>query len=174
MFLALLGVAAARPQFIYPFQQPLVTLKTTDYDGKVIKPMTYTYPTTTFGNVPTTTFGNFPITTLGNVPITYSGYPYNWPFSPITPVITNTPVVEKKTEVTRTKRAAEPEPEPEADPLTVYTTGVVPSTGVVPTTIPIAGTTTYNYPMTYPLTYSYPYSFPYTFPFNYAKVVKTV
>lgn len=158
MFLALLGVAAARPQWLYPINTPLVTMKSVDDTSKLVKPITYTYPTT------------FPATYGTNFPL--AGYPYTYTF-PFSPLITS-PVVGSTEK--RTKRSAEPEPEaePEADPLTIYSSGVIPST------IPFAGTTTYNYPTTFPIasTYStFPYTYstlPYTFPFNYnyAKVVK--
>lgn len=160
MFLALLGVAAARPQFMYPLHTPLVTVKAADDASKVVTPLTYTYPTTS----------------LGTYPLSYTGWPYTMPSFPFSPIITTNPVAEKTVE--RAKRSADPEPQPdpEADPLMLYTSGVVPST------IPFAGTTAYNYPAAipiastystfpnFPLTYT---NFPYTYPFNYAKVVKT-
>ncbi|XP_045118849.1 uncharacterized protein LOC123508903 [Portunus trituberculatus] len=154
VFLALLGVAAARPQFLLPHPQaPVITYKAGDLDddAKVItSPLAYTFPST------------FPST----FPLTYSHYPYTYPF--INPLVAN-PAIQVQAETTRTKRDADPEPEAEAeaDPFTIYSG------------LPIAGTTYPTYPTysTYPTVSTYG-AFPFTYAtypqYPYTSVIKTV
>merc|ERR1711980_12976 len=153
VFLALLGVAAARPQFFLPGTTPVVTYKAAEGDeAKMIaSPLTYTYPTT-----------------YGTFPYTYSTFPYTHPFGypMVAPIVTNPTNVDSTNSSPRTKGSADAQPEPEADPFSVYTT------------FPFTGTTAYNFP-TYPAvsTYStFPYNtYPYaTVGFPYTNVVRTV
>ncbi|XP_063840888.1 uncharacterized protein LOC135089307 [Scylla paramamosain] len=146
VFLALLAVAAARPQFMFP-QAPIVTYKSVDVDNaKVItSPLTYTMPST--------------------FPLTYSHFPYTYPF--INPLVAN-PAIKVEAESKRTKRDADPEPEPEADPLTIYSgLPTLPIAGT--TTYPTYPTvSTYgSFPFTYATYPQWPYS-------QWSSVIKTV
>ena len=160
VFVALLGVAAARPQFLYPASPQVITYKAAEGDqARVITtPFIYPYPTT-----------------YSTHPFNYASLPYTHPF--VYPVVAN-PVVanpavtqrERRTIATkdtsaghsglrssgtgtgsfgsgstgslRSKRSADAEPELKPEPPTVYTG------------IPFTGTTAYHYP-TYPLVSTY-------------------
>ena len=159
MFLALLGVAAARPQLLYP-NQPIITYKAAE--GAIQTPFPYTFPTT-----------------YGSYPFSYNTFPYsyNHGYPLLTPTVAHPAATTDV--ISRPKRSADAEPEPEADPHTVYS-GLT-TYPIAGTTYPIAGTTTYNHPTTYPFVSTYGafpnVPFAYNYPgvsWSYPNVVKTV